>query len=193
MIAIIDYNTGNLRSVQNALARLGAEFVVTSDAAVLRGAERVVMPGVGEASTAMQNLRERGLDEVVRSLTQPVLGVCLGLQLMCRHSEEGDVECLGLFDAHVRRLNAPGLKIPHMGWNTVDGLRSPLFEGVAGGSYLYYVHSYGAEICPQTIAATTYGAPFSAAIARGNFFGAQFHPEKSGAAGERILSNFLKI
>ena len=194
MIAIIDYDTGNLRSVENALDRLECEYILTSDPLAIIAADRVILPGVGEASTAMKRLRERELDGVIRSLTQPVLGICIGVQLMCRHSQEGDTECLGIFDTDVRRFSEPGLKIPHMGWNSIEGLSTPLFEGVPEGSYLYYVHSYAPELCPQTIATTTYGTTrFSGALRRENFYGTQFHPEKSGEVGERILKNFLEL
>jgi glutamine amidotransferase len=194
MIAIIDYDTGNLRSVENALGRLGAEYAVTADHEAIRTAERVVLPGVGEASSAMAKLRARGLDELIPTLTQPVLGICIGLQLMCRASEENDTECLGIFDARVRRFVAsPTLKVPHMGWNRIENLQGPLFAGVDKGSYVYYVHSYAPELCPQTIATTDYGGLFSAAVGRDNFFGTQFHPEKSGALGALILKNFLEL
>ena len=197
MIAITDYDTGNLRSVANALRRIGAEFTVTSDAAVLRQADRVLLPGVGEASSAMAKLRERGLDALIPTLTQPVLGICIGMQLMCLSSEEGDAACLGIFPTDVVRLpdrtaNGP-LKVPHMGWDTVDTLRGPLFEGIDAQTYVYYVHSYAPRLCDAAIAATDYGMRFSAALARDNFFGTQFHPEKSGAAGSRILRNFLTL
>ncbi len=194
MIAILDYDTGNLRSVENALGRLGAEYVLTADHDAIRRAERVLLPGVGEASTAMEKLRARGLDALIPTLAQPVLGICIGLQLMCRRSEEHDTACMGIFDTEVRRFAASdGLKVPHMGWNRIENLRTPLFEGIGEDSYLYYVHSYAPEICPQTIAVTEYGAQFSAALGRGNFYGTQFHPEKSGATGEKILMNFLKL
>ena len=167
----------------------------TSDAAVLRQADRVLLPGVGEASSAMAKLRERGLDALIPTLTQPVLGICIGMQLMCLDSEEGDTRCLGIFPAHVVRLRGGEnpLKIPHVGWDTVGRLRSPLFDDLGEGTYLYYVHSYAAQACDATIAQTDYGGIFSAALGRGNFFGTQFHPEKSGRAGERILRNFLKL
>ena len=197
MIAVVDYDTGNLRSVAEALRRAGAEFRLTADQRLLREAERVILPGVGEASSAMQRLRERGLDRVIPSLAQPVLGICIGMQLLCRSSEEGDAACLGIFPTDVVRLpdrTADGpLKVPHMGWDTITSLRSPLFDETAGETYVYYVHSFAAEPCAATIATTDYGRPFSAALGSGNFFGTQFHPEKSGAAGSRILRNFLTL
>ncbi|MFR9502832.1 MAG: imidazole glycerol phosphate synthase subunit HisH [Rikenellaceae bacterium] len=194
MIAVIDYDTGNLRSVANALSRLGAEFCVTDDAAQIVAAERVLLPGVGEAQSAMTKLRERGLVDVIRSLNQPVLGICIGVQLMCRYSEEGDTQCMGIFDSSVRRFPAyMGLKVPHMGWNSIENLQSPLFDGVDEGSYIYYVHSFAPELSKQTIATTSYGVDFSAALKCDNFYGTQFHPEKSGDIGSQILNNFLKI
>ena len=197
MIAVVDYATGNLRSVADALRRAGAEFTLTADPALLRGADKVILPGVGEASSAMSQLRERGLDTVIPSLTQPVLGICIGMQLMCLSSEEGDARCMGIFPTQVLRLPATAadgpLKVPHMGWDTVDMLRGPLFEGIDAQTYVYYVHSYAPRLCDAAIATTDYGMRFSAALARDNFFGTQFHPEKSGAAGARILLNFLNL
>ncbi len=198
MIAIIDYDTGNLRSVMNALERVGVEYVVTSDHEVLRAADKVIMPGVGEASSAMEKLRERGLDTLVPSLTQPVLGICIGMQLMCESSEEGDAKCLGIFPTKVVKLpaeltNGELLKVPHVGWDTIENLQTPLFEGIAESSHLYYVHSFAAELCDNTIATTEYGVKFSASLHRENFYGTQFHPEKSGGVGEAILNNFLKL
>lgn len=194
MIAIVDYKMGNLRSVENALKRLGAEFTVTSDAAVIRSADRVLMPGVGNAAEAMENLRQAELVNVVRSLRRPVLGICVGMQVMCRHSEEGDVDCLNLFDAHVKRfMPAADLKVPHMGWNTIGNLESKLFKGIDGGEYVYFVHSYYPELCPDTIATSRHGVMFSAALKYENFYGTQFHPEKSGDVGERIIENFLRL
>lgn len=198
MIAVVDYATGNLRSVADALRRAGAEFTLTADPAVLRRADRVILPGVGEASSAMSKLRERGLDTVIPTLTQPVLGICIGMQLMCLSSEEGDARCMGIFSARVLRLPSvtPGgaqLKVPHVGWDTISGLSTPLFRNLAEDTYIYYVHSFAAEPCAATIATTDYGRPFSAALARNNFFGTQFHPEKSGSAGARILQNFLTL
>jgi glutamine amidotransferase len=192
MIAIIDYNTGNIRSVMNALARIGAaDCVLTDDADTIRRASHVLLPGVGEAGTAMNELRTRGLDTLIPTLTQPVLGICIGTQLMCLSSEEGDTACLGIFPTRIVRFRA--LKVPHMGWNTVTALRGPLFSGIDEGSYVYYVHSYYPETCGCTVATTEYGVPFSGALERDNFFGTQFHPEKSGPVGERILRNFLSL
>lgn len=194
MIAIIDYKMGNLRSVENALKRLGAEFCVTADPEVIRAADKVLLPGVGNAAEAMHNLREAGLVEVIRSLRRPVLGICVGMQVMCRHSEEGDVECLNIFDSRVKRFTpAPDLKVPHMGWNQIGNLETKLFKGLEGGSYVYFVHSYYPELCPDTIATSRHGVMFSAALKYENFYGTQFHPEKSGDVGERIIENFLKL
>ena len=198
MIAVVDYDTGNLRSVAEALRRAGAEFRLTADQRLLREAERVILPGVGEASSAMQRLRERGLDRVIPSLAQPVLGICIGMQLMCLSSEEGDTRCMGIFPARVRRLPAAApdggrIKVPHVGWDTITSLRSPLFDETAGETYVYYVHSFAAEPCAATIATTDYGRPFSAALGSGNFFGTQFHPEKSGDTGLRMLRAFAEL
>lgn len=196
MIAIIDYDTGNLRSVCNALDRIGAEYVLTDDPKVIAQADRVLLPGVGEASSAMQKLQERGLCDVIKSLMVPVLGICIGMQLMCRHSQEGDVDCLGIFDADVCRFEpdlAAGVKVPHMGWNAVTDLKTGLFEGLEDGEFVYFVHSYAASVCEDTIAVSDNGRKFSAAMRRGNFYGAQFHPEKSGDVGERILRNFMNL
>ncbi len=194
MIAVIDYDTGNLRSVANALSRLGAEYCVTDDKKLLEAADHILLPGVGEAGSAMARLRERGLDRVIPTLTKPVLGICIGVQLMCSYSQEGDTECMGIFDSRVLRFDAgSGLKVPHMGWNSVENLRSPLFAGIEEGSYVYYVHSFAPQITPQTIATTRYGEEFSAALNRDNFYGTQFHPEKSGDVGAQILNNFLRL
>lgn len=198
MIAVVDYATGNLRSVADALRRAGAEFTLTADPALLGRADKVILPGVGEASSAMAKLREQGLDTVIPTLTRPVLGICIGMQLMCLSSEEGGAQCMGIFPARVRRLpsvapDGSRLKVPHVGWNTIAVLRTPLFEGIDEDTYVYYVHSFAAETCEATAAETRYGLTFSAALARGNFFGTQFHPEKSGAAGARIIRNFLNL
>jgi glutamine amidotransferase len=189
----VKYNAGNTASVANALIRLGVEPLVTDVADELRAADKVIFPGVGEASTAMKYLRERDLDVVIRSLTQPVLGICLGMQLMCETSEENDTECLGILPYRVRRFESDTLKIPHTGWNRITELHSPLFAGVADGQRVYFVHGYYVETGKSTTATCEYGESFSAAIGRDNFHAIQFHPEKSGAAGERILMNFIEI
>jgi glutamine amidotransferase len=196
MVAVIDYDTGNLRSVCNALGRLGVDFELTANPSVIRKADKVLMPGVGEASSAMLKLKERGLDSVIPSLTQPVLGICLGLQLMCRRSDEGNTSCLSIFDTDVVRMvpdKEKGIKVPHMGWNRITSLKSPLFVGVKEGSYVYFVHSYAASLCDGTIAVSDNGIPFSAALHNGNFYGVQFHPEKSGEVGALILKNFIAL
>lgn len=194
MIAIIDYRMGNLRSVENALQRLGADFRVTADADEIRRADRVLLPGVGNAAEAMENLRGAGLVQVIRDLRRPVLGICVGMQVMCRHSEEGDAECIGLFDARVRRFRPTETeKVPHMGWNRIANMETKLFKGLTGGDYVYFVHSYYAGLCPDTIATTRHGQLFSAALKYENFYGTQFHPEKSGDGGEQILKNFLEL
>ncbi|MCD8173573.1 MAG: imidazole glycerol phosphate synthase subunit HisH [Alistipes sp.] len=195
MVAIIDYDTGNLRSVENALRRLGAQYELTADEAALRRADHVILPGVGEASSAMRKLAATDAAAIIPTLTRPVLGICIGMQLMCRRSEEGDTECLGIFPTEVVRLPAgDGLKVPHMGWDTVSPRSGDeLFGGLDGGTYFYYVHSYAAHDCGAAIALTDYGMPFAAALRSGNFYGTQFHPEKSGAAGERLLANFLSL
>lgn len=194
-LAIVKYNAGNIFSVECALKRLGVESVLTDDAEALRRADKVIFPGVGEAATTMAHLRQRGLDRVIRDLTQPVLGICLGMQLMCRHSEEGDADCLGIFDVDVKRFVSTerSVKVPHMGWNTLSHLRGPLFEGMTPEEYVYFVHSYYVPLGEFTAAQTDYILPFSASLHRDNFFATQFHPEKSGTAGERILRNFLSL
>ena len=196
MIAIVDYKAGNIRSVENALKRLGAEYVLTADQEMIQRADHVILPGVGEASSAMKSLESTGLIPVIKSLAQPVLGICIGLQLMCSSSEEGNVECMGIFTPRVRRFpEEPGVKIPHTGWNTISGLRGPLFRNIPEDSFVYYVHSYCPEIfIDQTAAVTEYaGVRFSGALQRDNFFGTQFHPEKSGAVGAMILKNFIEL
>ena len=205
-VVIIDYNAGNIRSVENALKRLNVEPVITADKQLIRHADKVIFPGVGEAATTMSFLQERGLDVLIKSLTQPVLGICLGMQLMSRYSEEGATNCLGIFDTEVKRFESLRHedKVPHMGWNTiynlqnnmkiVDGGMKPgscLFKGVADNSYVYFVHSYYVPVNDYTVATTDYIQPFSAAIQKDNFFATQFHPEKSGSIGEQILKNFL--
>ncbi len=209
MIAVVNYDTGNIRSVTNALRRVGCtEWVYTDDKAVLSQADKVILPGVGEASSAMAKLAERGLDTFIPTLTQPVLGICVGTQLMCQSSEEGNVECMGIFRTKVKKFQneveqgdelssfhfpLSTLKVPHMGWNQITDLRTPLFKDVDEGAYIYYVHSYYPELCADTIAATQYINAFSGALGRDNFFGTQFHPEKSGAVGAQILKNFLEL
>ena len=194
MIAIIDYKMGNLRSVENALHRLGAEFEVTADADKIVRADRVLLPGVGNAAEAMHNLRQAGLPEVIKSLRRPVLGICVGMQVMCRHSDEGDAECMGIFDARVKRFTpTPTEKVPHVGWNQIGNLEKKLFTDIKSGSFVYFVHSYYAELCPDTIATTRHGLLFSSALKYENFYGTQFHPEKSGDTGEQIIKNFRQL
>lgn len=192
-VAILKYNAGNVFSVDCALRRLGVEPIVTDNVEQLRRADKVVFPGVGEASSAMDYLRSRHLDELIRSLTQPVIGICIGQQLLCRNSEEGNTECIGVFDTSVKRFSeAPGVKVPEMGWNTIKPLvDNPLLKGIDENSYVYYVHSYYVPVCDDTIAVTDYSLPFSAAMNKDNFYATQFHPEKSGGVGELILKNFL--
>jgi len=195
MIAIIDYEAGNICSVENALSRLGATYELTADPVRIREADKVILPGVGNAAKAMESLRQSGLDEVIARLRQPVLGICVGMQLMCRGSEEGPVECMGLFDTQVRRFTeAPDAKVPHMGWNSIGNLESKLFKGVSEGSFVYFVHSYFPGLCTDTIATCRHGSElFSAALRWENFYGTQFHPEKSGSVGSAILQNFLAL
>ena len=192
-IAIVKYNAGNVESVKNALNRLGIEPVLTDDAEILKSADKVIFPGVGEASSAMNYLRERNLDAVVKSLRQPVLGICLGMQLLCEISDENETRCLGILPYRVRKFAPDKLKVPQIGWNNVFDLKSNLFSGVDEDSYVYFVHSYYVEAGAETIAACDYGVKFSAAIRHENFYAVQFHAEKSGATGAKILENFLKI
>lgn len=192
-LAIIQYNAGNIQSVLYALERIGVEAVVTDNPETIRGADKVIFPGVGEASSAMQYLQARGLDQVIRSLQQPVLGICLGMQLLCTHSEENDTQALGIFAEQVRRFQplSPAEKVPQIGWNQIRNLQSELFNQIADPSYVYFVHGYYAALGPETIATTDYIQPYSAALQRNNFYGVQFHPEKSADVGEQILKNFL--
>ncbi len=192
-VAVLKYNAGNTRSVKNALNRLGVDATVSDEAEVLKSADRVIFPGVGEASTAMEYLRERKLDEVIKSLTQPVLGICLGMQLLCGFSEENETQCLGLLPYKVRLFESNDLKIPHMGWNTISDLRGSLFQKIKEQSFVYFVHSFYVETGKETAATCDYGVKFSAAIRYKNFYAVQFHPEKSGETGERILENFLGV
>jgi glutamine amidotransferase len=193
-VAIVKYNAGNVYSVVNAMRRLGVEPLLTDDAEMLQKADRVLFPGQGEARGAMEYLHRHGLVDVIRNLRQPVLGICIGQQLLCRHSEEGDVNCIGVFDADVRRFQPQRHedKVPAMGWNSIRVDRDcPLFKGVADDAYVYFVHSYYVPICNETAAEADYIVPYSAALSKGNFHACQFHPEKSGMVGEQILRNFL--
>lgn len=194
-VAIVKYNAGNIRSVDCALRRLGVEAHVTADKEWLQSADKVIFPGVGESETTMKHLRATGLDGLIKDLRQPVLGICLGMQLMCRHSEEGNVDCLRIFDADVKRFvpQRHEEKVPHMGWNTVGKLNSPLFQGVRDGEFVYFVHSFYVPDGEFTVATTDYILPFSAALHKDNFYATQFHPEKSGDTGEKILRNFLEL
>ena len=193
-VAIVKYNAGNVYSVVNAVRRLGIEPVLTDDVDLLRQADRVIFPGQGEARSAMEYLHQHGLVEVIRSLKQPVLGICIGQQLLCRHSEEGDVDCIGVFDVDVKRFQPQRHedKVPCMGWNSLYDTRSPLMNGIEG-EYVYFVHSYYVPLCEQTIATTDYILPYSAALHKDNFYTCQFHPEKSGSVGEKILRSFINI
>ncbi|MDW8272908.1 MAG: imidazole glycerol phosphate synthase subunit HisH [Chitinophagales bacterium] len=192
MIAIVKYNAGNIRSVYNAVTRLGFDCAVTDDHEIIRKAEKVIFPGVGQAKSAMAYLREKRLDALLVSLKQPVLGICLGLQLLSKHTEEGDTPCLGVFNTRVKKFPPLDL-VPHMGWNNLQETKGILFHDITSQNDVYFVHSYYAEICEQTIATTNHIITFSAAIQKDNFYATQFHPEKSGAVGEQILKNFLNL
>lgn len=191
-IAIIDYGAGNVQSVLFALERLGFVGIVTNDWITIKSADKVIFPGVGEASSAMKILQESGLDVLIPTLKQPVLGICLGMQLMCKHSEEGNTNGLGIFDVNVVKFSQD-VKVPQMGWNTIFNLKTPLFEGIKENEFMYLVHSYYASLSENTIATTNYELEYSTALQRENFFGVQFHPEKSGIFGEQILKNFLNL
>jgi len=192
-VAIVKYNAGNVESVKNALHRLSIEAILTDDARELQTADKIIFPGVGEASTAMNYLRERGLDKVIKSLKQPILGICLGMQLLCEFSVENETDCLGILPYRVRKFESGSLKIPQIGWNNISRLKSDLFAGVEENSFVYFVHSFYVETGAETIATTDYSLNFSAAIQHKNFYAVQFHAEKSGAIGAQILENFLKI
>ena len=194
-VVIIKYNAGNIRSVDYALRRIGIEAILTDDPDIIRRADKVIFPGQGEAGTTMSYLRKTGLDSVIRELKQPVLGICIGMQLMCNHSEEGDTECLGIFDAKVRKFlpSQHEDKVPHMGWNSLSCLRGTLFDNLPENPHVYFVHSYYVPLMNDTSATCDYIQPFSAAMEKDNLFAMQFHPEKSGAIGETILNNFMKL
>ena len=194
-VAILKYNAGNIRSVVNALRRIGCEPIITDSVDVLRSADKIVFPGQGAAGATMTYLKEHGLDNVIRNLTQPVLGICIGQQLLCRHSEEDNTDCLGVFPVDVRRFvpQHKADKVPAMGWNNISGLKTQLFEGVRENDFAYFVHSYYVPVCEYTIATADYIQPFSAGLHKDNFYATQFHPEKSGTVGEKILKNFLDM
>lgn len=192
-VAILKYNAGNIRSVLFALQRLGIEASVTDDHEELMSADKVIFPGVGEASSAMQYLQDKNLDKLIVQLKQPVLGICLGMQLMCSYSEENNTNCLGIFEQQVRKFSDTDFKVPQIGWNNIYNLSSPLFTGINEKEYMYFVHGYYVEKCAQSIATTDYTLEYSAALQKNNFYAVQFHPEKSGNAGQQILQNFLSI
>ena len=194
-VVIIKYNAGNVRSVSFALERLGIVPVISDDIELIRSADKVIFPGVGEASSAMQYLKERKLDQLITSLKQPVLGICLGMQLMCSYSEEGETSCLGIFDQKVLKFisNSNELKVPQMGWNNIHELKGPLFKSVKENDYMYFVHGYYVEKGEHTIATTDYLLSYSSALQKNNFYAVQFHPEKSAEAGQQVITNFLKL
>lgn len=191
-LVIINYGAGNIQSIKFAFERLGCEAELSHSAETIAAADKVIFPGVGEASSAMEKLKGSGLEALIPSLNQPVLGICLGMQLMCLSSEEGPTKGLGIFDVKVLKFG-PGLKVPQIGWNEIHRLRSPLFEGIPEWSHTYSVHSYYAPLCEETIATSEYGVSYSAALRKANFYGVQFHPEKSSLVGEQILKNFLAL
>jgi len=192
-VAIIKYNSGNVQSVQYALQRVGADSIVTDDATLIQKADKVIFPGVGHAYSAMAYLKERELDKVILDLKQPVLGICLGMQLMCNHSEEGGTACMGIFNTSIKMFESVLHKIPQIGWNNIYSYQSILFKGLQENAFVYTVHSYYAALCDDTVAATDYILPYSAALQKDNFYAVQFHPEKSGTVGETILKNFIEL
>ncbi|MBQ0021747.1 MAG: imidazole glycerol phosphate synthase subunit HisH [Prevotellaceae bacterium] len=194
-VAIIKYNAGNIGSVENAVRRLGIEPLVTDSPELIKNADRVIFPGQGEAKSTMEYLKAHKLDELIKSLTQPVLGICIGMQLLCKHSEEQDTDCLGIFDVDVKRFipQVHEHKVPQMGWNTVEDTKSELFKGFEKPEFVYFIHSFYAPLCKETIATTNYIQPYSSALHKDNFFATQFHPEKSGSVGERIIKNFIDL
>ncbi len=191
-LIIIDYGAGNIKSIQFAFKRLGIDAILSNNIDEIKTADKVIFPGVGEASSAMKMLRESGLDKIIPTLKQPVLGICLGMQLMCNFSEEGNTKGLGIFDVEIKRFSN-AVKVPQMGWNTVSNLKSDLFTGVKEKEFMYLVHSFYAENCKESIATTTYETSYAAALQKDNFYGVQFHPEKSSVAGEQLLKNFLAL
>ncbi|GGX03822.1 imidazole glycerol phosphate synthase subunit HisH [Aquimarina muelleri] len=191
-IVIINYGAGNIQSIKFAIQRLGYEAILSNDPEVIKAADKVIFPGVGEASSAMQKLKDSGLDLLIPELKQPVLGICLGMQLMCNHTQEGDTKGLEIFDVDVVRFNKD-VKVPQIGWNQIEALDSPLFNGIDESEYIYLVHSYYAPLTEHTVAQTNYGVTYSTALQKNNFYGTQFHPEKSSVTGEKILENFLKL
>jgi glutamine amidotransferase len=191
--AVIKYNAGNIMSVDFALKRIGVEAIISDDAEKIQSADKVIFPGVGEASSAMAYLREKNLDVMIKDLKQPVLGICLGMQLLCDRSEEGNTKCLGIFPQIVKKFESDQFKIPQIGWNTIYDLKSPLFKNIKENSFVYFVHGYYAEIGANTISKTNYITEYSSALNKNNFYGAQFHPEKSGDVGEQLLKNFIEL
>lgn len=195
-LVIIKYNAGNIQSVLYALERIGVSAIVTDEEDIIRSADKIIFPGVGEASTAMKYLRERALDQLIIHLKQPVLGICLGMQLMCKESEENNTHCLGIFNETIKAFsstNTSAIKIPQIGWNNIYNVRSPLFSGIAENSFCYFVHGYYASLGEHTIATTNYGIDYSSALHKDNFYGTQFHPEKSADIGSRIIKNFITL
>jgi len=191
-LTIVNYGAGNIKSIQFAFQRLGYTAILTDDPEEIKASDKVIFPGVGEASSAMTKLKQSGLNELIPKLKQPVLGICLGMQLMCNHSEEGDTKGLGIFDVNVKRFSNK-VKVPQMGWNTISNLKSDLFKGIKEKDYMYLVHSYYAEQCSEAIATSNYELDYASALENKNFFGVQFHPEKSSKVGEKLLQNFLML